>query len=165
MLRGGAASGHSARGTIRDENWEYPCGTTRGSVGEIRYGEEDEVELVTVNLNFMDARDALEAALAEDPYTPLREHLACNDDHLIEDLVAMRKAKGLTQDEVAARMNRSKTSVSNFERLGADPHLSTIRRYAAAVGGRITTRLSDFDEELHHDTAAMTVSSHAHENR
>ncbi|MCT1353836.1 MULTISPECIES: helix-turn-helix domain-containing protein [unclassified Gordonia (in: high G+C Gram-positive bacteria)] len=106
----------------------------------------------------MDAIDALEADLADDPYTPLREHLALNDDQLLEDLVAMRKAKRLTQDEVAARMNRSKTAVSNFERLGADPHLSTIRRYAAAVGGKVNTRLSDFDEELDERAAAETLS-------
>lgn len=96
----------------------------------------------------MDAIDALEAELVRDPYAPLREHLAINDDELLEALVAMRKSKRLTQDEVAERMNRSKTAVSNFERLGSDPHLSTIRRYAAAVGGKIWTRLADFDDEI-----------------
>ncbi|KZF07841.1 hypothetical protein A2J03_22615 [Rhodococcus sp. EPR-157] len=96
----------------------------------------------------MDIIAALEAELAEDRYGPLREHLAVNDDHLLEQLVKMRKSKHLTQDEVAARMHRSKTAVSNFERLGSDPHLSTIRRYAAAIGGRIVTRLDDFDSEV-----------------
>lgn len=106
----------------------------------------------------MDAIDALEASLAGDPYGPLRQHLAQNDDELLEALVAMRKAKRLTQEQVAQRMNRSKTAVSNFERLGADPHLSTIRRYAAAVGARITTRLSDFDADLEEQSASQTFS-------
>jgi transcriptional regulator with XRE-family HTH domain len=106
----------------------------------------------------MDAIDDLEARLARDPYTPLREHLALNDDQLLEALVTMRKEKNLTQEQVAERMNRSKTAVSNFERLGADPHLSTIRRYAAAIGARITTRLSNFDDELDERAVTETLS-------
>ncbi|MEV1168744.1 hypothetical protein [Nonomuraea sp. NPDC049784] len=31
-------------------------------------------------------------------------------------------------------MGRSQPAVSDFERLGGDPHLSTIRRYALAIG-------------------------------
>lgn len=115
-------------------------------------------KLVTVNLNSMDAIDALEAQLAADPRAPLREHLALNDDRMLETLVVLRKTKNLTQDEVAVRMNRSKTAVSNFERLGSDPHLSTIRRYAAAVGGRIVTRIVDFDAELAGERAAETLT-------
>lgn len=84
---------------------------------------------------------------AGDPYAPLHDQLAVNDDRMLEELVAMRKRKGLSQDTVAKRMNRSKTAVSNFERLGADPHLSTIRRYAAAVGAEIRSRVCDFDEQ------------------
>lgn len=107
----------------------------------------------------MDVIAALEAELAKDRYGPLREHLAVNDDQMLEQLVKMRKMKHLTQDEVASRMHRSKTAVSNFERLGSDPHLSTIRRYAAAVGGRIVTRLEDFDSEMvGADAVAFDVS-------
>lgn len=83
--------------------------------------------------------------VASDPYARLHDDLAENDDQMIEALVAMRKRKGLTQGEVAERMKRSKTAVSNFERLGADPHLSTIRRYAAAVGASITSEVLDYD--------------------
>lgn len=84
----------------------------------------------------------------DDPYQPLHDHLAMNDSQMLEELVAMRKRKQLSQDTVAARMNRSKTAVSNFERLGSDPHLSTIRRYAAAIGAHITTRVRDFDHHI-----------------
>ncbi|MGB3485247.1 MAG: helix-turn-helix transcriptional regulator [Mycobacterium sp.] len=94
----------------------------------------------------MNPLEQFEAAFADDPFMPLHEHLASNDDQMLEDLVSMRKAKNLSQDVVADRMNRSKTAVSNFERLGDDPHLSTIRRYAAAVGATITTHVSDFEE-------------------
>jgi transcriptional regulator with XRE-family HTH domain len=94
----------------------------------------------------MNTIEQLEAELtSNDPYGALQDRLVQNDDNMLEELVAMRKRKGLSQDVVASRMNRSKTAVSNFERLGADPHLSTIRRYAAAVGAQITTRVHDFD--------------------
>lgn len=101
---------------------------------------------VTVNLNNVDDLiSALEGELAADPYGRLHERLAQNDDELLEALVVLRRTKKLTQDQVAERMGRSKTAVSNFERLGADPHLSTIRRYAAAIGALISTGVEDYD--------------------
>jgi transcriptional regulator with XRE-family HTH domain len=75
----------------------------------------------------------------------LRQALAEADDDLLERLVRVRKEKGLTQQDVADRMLRDKSAVSNFERLSADPHLSTIRRYAAAVGAMISHSVVDFD--------------------
>ncbi len=60
------------------------------------------------------------------------------DARLIETLVRLRRARGLTQAQVAERMNRSQPAVSDFERLGGDPHLSTVRRYALAIGVDIT---------------------------
>lgn len=80
-----------------------------------------------------------------DEYGTLRDRLADADDCLLEELVTLRKQKRLTQEEVALRMGRSKTAVSNFERLGSDPHLSTIRRYAAAIGALVTHQVRDYD--------------------
>jgi hypothetical protein len=42
-------------------------------------------------------------------------------------------------------MRRDKAAVSNFERLSADPHQSTIRRYAAAIGAYVRHIVEDFD--------------------
>ncbi|MFF3440861.1 helix-turn-helix domain-containing protein [Streptosporangium sp. NPDC002721] len=67
-----------------------------------------------------------------------RENAAIDRDmRLIESLVELRRAQGLTQAQVAERMGRSQPSVSDFERLGGDPHLSTVRRYALAVGASV----------------------------
>ncbi len=64
-----------------------------------------------------------------------RENAAIDRDmRLIETLVGIRRQRGMTQAEVAERMGRSQPAVSDFERLGGDPHLSTIRRYALAIG-------------------------------
>lgn len=81
----------------------------------------------------------------DDEYAMLRDRLADADDHLLEELVILRKCKKLTQSDVAKAMQRSKTAVSNFERLGSDPHLSTVRRYAAAIGALITHTVDDYD--------------------
>ncbi|GAA1259243.1 hypothetical protein GCM10009677_07660 [Sphaerisporangium rubeum] len=67
-----------------------------------------------------------------------RENVAIDRDmRLIEQLVHLRKKLGLTQTQVAERMGRSQAAVSDFERLGGDPHLSTIRRYALALGATV----------------------------
>lgn len=35
-----------ATGTVRDDEWEYPCGSSHGAIGEIRYDEEGEVRVI-----------------------------------------------------------------------------------------------------------------------
>jgi len=105
-------------------------------------------DVVAVNLNNMTGIDLeeLERAAGLDPDSPaykLATALAEADDELLEALVQMRKDKGLTQAEVAKRMKRDRAAVSNFERLSADPHLSTIRRYAAAIGASVTHDVRD----------------------
>lgn len=52
----------------------------------------------------------------------------------LEDLVGVRKAAGLSQQQVAERMGVSQSAVSLFEHYDANPTLSSIRRYALAVG-------------------------------
>ena len=104
---------------------------------------------IAVNLKYMESLDQLERAAGLDPDrqdSRLRRQLAEADDELIERLVQMRKDKGLTQKVVAERMKRDVAAVSNFERLRADPHLSTIRRYAAAIGASITHGVDDADK-------------------
>ncbi|AIC71933.1 Hypothetical protein ERS075564_00926 [Mycobacteroides abscessus] len=84
--------------------------------------------------------------------------LAEADGDLLEQLVEVRKAKGLTQQAVAERMRRDKSAVSNFERLGTDPHLSTIRRYAAAIGVMIKHDVRDFDTEVSYSESTPLAS-------
>ena len=56
---------------------------------------------------------------------------------LIDCLVSAREKLGLTQTQVAERMSTTQSAVSDFERVGGDPQVSTIQRYARAVGGRL----------------------------
>lgn len=59
---------------------------------------------------------------------------ADEDQNLIVALITARTDAGMTRDELAHRAGLTPSEVADFERLGHDPHLSTIRRYARAVG-------------------------------
>lgn len=74
---------------------------------------------------------------ADDQETVALDDATAGDMDLLQRLVQVRRDQGLTQRDVARRMGRSQPNVSAFERIGGDPHLSTIRRYAAAVGARV----------------------------
>lgn len=57
-----------------------------------------------------------------------------SDDFMRAELIRARKRAGLTQKAVADAMGVSQATVSAFERHENDPRLSTLRRYAVAVG-------------------------------
>lgn len=67
----------------------------------------------------------------------LADSLVDSHDQFMLDLVAMRKRHGLTQELVAERMGVSQPTVAAFERYDANPTLSSVRRYALAVGAQI----------------------------
>ncbi|GAA0422523.1 helix-turn-helix domain-containing protein [Leifsonia naganoensis] len=73
----------------------------------------------------------------------IADSLVDSHDKLMEDLVAMRKRHALTQGTVAERMGVSQPTVAAFERYDANPTLSTLRRYALAVGATIEHRVID----------------------
>jgi len=74
---------------------------------------------------------------AYDPDSPAQRRataLAMTDQEFKADLAQHRRDLGLSQEEVARRMGVAQPTVSEFERYDNDPKLSTIRRYAHAVG-------------------------------
>jgi len=60
---------------------------------------------------------------------------------LLETLVGERRRLGVSQTELAARMGTSQSAVARFEAGGADARLSTIERYADALGVQLHWRL------------------------
>ena len=52
-----------------------------------------------------------------------------------------RDAAGLTQEEVARRLRTKKSAISRIENHADDVRLSTLRRYADAVGANLQIRL------------------------
>ncbi|HEV2088532.1 MAG TPA: helix-turn-helix transcriptional regulator [Cryptosporangiaceae bacterium] len=63
----------------------------------------------------------------------------------VADLVAHRRSVGLSQTEVAARMGTSQSTVARLESGDVDPRLSTLERYARAVGRTLDVRLRHGD--------------------
>jgi len=53
-----------------------------------------------------------------------------------------REAAGLTQEEVARRLNTTKSAISRIENHADDVRLSTLRRYAEAVGANLQIKLA-----------------------
>jgi DNA-binding XRE family transcriptional regulator len=53
-----------------------------------------------------------------------------------------REAAGLTQEEVARRLHTQKSAISRIENHADDVRLSTIRKYAEAVGANLQISLA-----------------------
>ena len=62
---------------------------------------------------------------------------------LVIELTGQRQSAGLSQTEVAARMGTSQSAVARIEAGEADVRVSTLERYAAAIGSHITWRLRE----------------------
>lgn len=77
------------------------------------------------------------------------------------ELVDVRRGRGMSQTNVAEVLGVSPQAISKLERYDADPKLSTLQRYANAVGAivEITVR-PDRGESLQrsHDVQAWSVS-------
>jgi transcriptional regulator with XRE-family HTH domain len=69
--------------------------------------------------------------------------LVQRDAEFLDDLIAIRVKSGISQETVAARMGVTQPSIAAFEREDSNPTLSTIRRYALAVGARISYQVLD----------------------
>ena len=81
----------------------------------------------------------------DDPRERLADHIVGNDEKLFRDLVAFRKARGVSQQQVADRMGIDKSNVSRLESGVRDVQLSTLRRYAMALDVIIRHELIAFE--------------------
>ncbi len=60
-----------------------------------------------------------------------------------DELVERRRALGLSQTQVAARMGTSQSAVARLETGGTDVLLSTVDRYASALGWKLGWTLTE----------------------
>jgi transcriptional regulator with XRE-family HTH domain len=68
------------------------------------------------------------------PVFPGFREMAESRRRLLAELVSRRRSLGLSQTEVAARMRTSQSAVARLEAVAGDVRLSTLERYAEAVG-------------------------------
>lgn len=99
--------------------------------------ERDNAHLRSEDLYEDDDFDAYLAAALKDPEYRAAYEDATERERLLDGLVKLRKAIGLTQTEVALRMGVRQPMVSGLENEGSDPRLSTLQRYARAVEARL----------------------------
>lgn len=76
------------------------------------------------------------------PILPGFRELAQRRRALLAELVRQRRAAGLSQAEVAQRMGTSQPAVARLEAGEVDARMSTVQRYAAAVGWQVELRLA-----------------------
>jgi ribosome-binding protein aMBF1 (putative translation factor) len=92
-------------------------------------------------------RDDLEAYIVErsaaDPELPARIDAALRRRELLRSLADERRARGLPRTVVAARMGTSEAAVARLEAGEVDPRLSTIERFADALGKRLEWHLGE----------------------
>ncbi len=78
-----------------------------------------------------------------DPVFPGFKEMAERRRALGEELADRRRRLGLSQTQVAARMGTSQSAVARVETGASDLRLSTLERYAAALGWHICWRLEE----------------------
>ncbi len=84
---------------------------------------------------------ALKERFMKDP--EFREEYVRVDEEyaLVEALVRARTAAKLTQAEVARRLGTTQSAIARLEGGRVSPSVTTLRRYAAATGTRLTVGL------------------------
>ena len=65
---------------------------------------------------------------------------------LLDELVRARQASELSQTEIAARMGTSQSAVARLESGALDARLSTLERYAAALGQTVAWQIRPSEE-------------------
>ena len=65
---------------------------------------------------------------------------------LLDELVRARQASELSQTEIAARMGTSQSAVARLESGALDARLSTLERYAAALGQTVSWQIRPSEE-------------------
>jgi predicted transcriptional regulator len=97
-------------------------------------------------------------AANDDSVFPGFDRMCVDPSELIDSLVRRRRALGLSQTEVAARMRTSQSALARLESGRSDVRMSTVGRYAEALGadvgfavraratGRATEDVSDVDD-------------------
>lgn len=83
----------------------------------------------------------LKKRLLADPTTQAEYEAQAPEFAVARELIAARVRAGLTQEQVAERMQTTQSTVARMESGRALPSLRTLSRYAEATGSRAVVRL------------------------
>lgn len=86
--------------------------------------------------DFLD--EIIEERTKANPRFPELVEAALERRKLLRELASTREAASISQTLVAAKMGTSQSAVARIESGEADVRMSTVERYAAAVGSRVT---------------------------
>ncbi|MFN2588696.1 MAG: helix-turn-helix domain-containing protein [Actinomycetota bacterium] len=89
--------------------------------------------------DFLD--EIIDESTKRNPKFPEMLEAAQERRRLLRELAARREKAGITQKDVAAAMKTSQSAVARMERGEIDAKLSTVDRYAAAIGQRLEWRV------------------------
>lgn len=84
--------------------------------------------------------EVVEERSKENAQFPEMVEAALRTRRLIRSLAERRRKLGLSQTVVAARMGTSQSALARLEGGESDPRMSTVERYALAVGEELTHR-------------------------
>lgn len=93
------------------------------------------------------SRPTFKGRVLSNPAARVAHEDAESRNFLIDMLIGMRRTKGLTQVQIAEQMAVNQSTVSGFETESSDPHLSTVQRYARAVGAELILELRSHEPE------------------
>ena len=91
--------------------------------------------------DFLD--ETIASRTAANPAFPRLVAAAARRRELVRELVALRASHGLSQTAVAERMGTSQPVVARLEAGDLDSRISTLERYADAVGVELEIRLTE----------------------
>jgi ribosome-binding protein aMBF1 (putative translation factor) len=91
-----------------------------------------------VRKDFLD--EIVEERTAQNPEFPAMVDAALEARRLLRSLADRRRQLGLSQTAVAARMGTSQSALARLEGGDADPRISTVERFALAVGEELVHR-------------------------
>ena len=84
--------------------------------------------------------ELLDERTAQNPDFPELVEAALRTRRLVRALAERRRAMGISQTVVAARMGTSQSALARLEAGGSDPRISTVERYARALGEELEIR-------------------------
>ena len=88
--------------------------------------------------DFLD--EIVEKSTAKNPDFPAMVDAATKSRALLRSLAERRRGLGLSQTTVAARMGTSQSALARIEKGESDPRITTVQRYALALGEELSHR-------------------------